>query len=98
MINIVEIQQQMVQGMTKPWLCVGDDGKRYVVKRLNAGMNGCIYEWVAGHLGQLFGLNIPLLVLVNIDECLVEYDSNLQLELGAGLAFASCFMFPRRFE
>ena len=91
LINIVEIQQQMVQGMTKPWLCVGDDGKKYVVKRLNAGIHGCISEWVAGNLGRKFGLNIPDLVLVSIDECILEYDSNLQMELGAGIAFASRF-------
>ncbi|WP_076418037.1 HipA family kinase [Colwellia sp. UCD-KL20] len=91
MIDIVEIQQQMVQGKTRPWLCVGDDGKQYVVKRLNAGINGCVYEWVAGNLGRIFGLNIPDLVLVNVDECLVEYDSNLQMELGSGIAFASRF-------
>ena len=91
MINIIEIQQPMQQGMTKPWLCRGDDGHQYVVKRLNAGLQGCIYEWIAGNLGQWFGLNIPNIALVNIDEMLVEYDLHLQLELGAGIAFASKF-------
>ncbi|WP_268410226.1 HipA family kinase [Alteromonas sp. a30] len=64
-------------------------GKKYVVKRLNAGFKGCVYEWVAGNLGRLFGLNIPDVELVNIDDELVEYDADLQIELGAGIAFAS---------
>lgn len=89
MINIVEIQQSMIQGMTKPRLCVGDDDMRYIVKRRNAGFEGCIAEWIAGNLGQKFGLNIPDVALVNIDETLIQYDVELQATLGAGTAFAS---------
>ncbi|MBP59443.1 MULTISPECIES: HipA family kinase [Idiomarina] len=89
MVDIVEIQQQMTQGMTKPWLCAGDDGNQYVVKRLNAGLNGCIYEWISANLGKKLGLNIPDPELVYIDEPMVEFDIDLQTELGSGVAFAS---------
>lgn len=89
MVDIVEIQQQMTQGMTKPWLCAGDDGNQYVVKRLNAGLVGCIYEWISANLGKELGLNIPDPELVYIDEPMVEFDIDLQTELGSGMAFAS---------
>lgn len=89
MINIIEIQQRMSQGFTKPWLCLGDDNKKYVVKRLNATYQGCIYEWVSAKLGQTIGLPIPRCCLVYIDESLVEYDSDLIYDLGCGIGFAT---------
>lgn len=91
MIEIIEIQQPMTQGKTQPWLCVGDNDKRYVVKRRNANFTGCLYEWVAANLGQKLGLNIPNPELVYIDQGLMEYDKELEWELGAGTAFASSF-------
>ena len=89
MINIIEIQQRMSQGVTEPWLCLGDDNKKYVVKRLNAAYKGCIYEWVSANLGLAFGLPIPRCCLVYIDECLVEYDFDLTHDLGSGIGFAT---------
>lgn len=89
MINIIEIQQRMTQGVTKPWLCRGDDGKLYVVKRLNAAYLGCIYEWIAAQLGTRFGLPVPDSQLVYIDDLLVEGDDELTNDLGCGIAFAS---------
>ena len=82
MINIIEIQQRMTQGFTKPWLCRGDDGKLYVVKRLNAAYLGCIYEWIAAQLGTRFGLPVPDSQLVYIDDLLVEGDDELTNDLG----------------
>lgn len=90
MINIIEIQQRMTQGKTEPWLCLGNDQKKYVVKRLNATFKGCLYEWIAANLGQRFGLAIPDFALVSVDEALVEYDIDLLTGLGAGVAFGSC--------
>jgi hypothetical protein len=88
-INIIEIQQKMTQGQTEPWLCLGDDNNQYVVKRLSATFKGCLYEWIAANLGQRFGLAIPDCALVYIDESLIEYDIDLLVGLGAGVAFAS---------
>ena len=79
----------MTQGKTEPWLCLGDDNNQYVVKRLNATFKGCLYEWIAANLGQRFGLAIPDCELVYIDESLVEYDTDLLVGLGSGIAFAS---------
>ncbi|GAA6186454.1 hypothetical protein NBRC116595_37040 [Aliiglaciecola sp. NS0011-25] len=81
----------MSQGKTEPWLCLGDDSKKYVVKRQSATFKGCLYEWIAANLGQRFGLAIPDFSLANIDEELVEFDIDLMIGLGAGVAFASRF-------
>ena len=89
MINIIEIKQKMTQGKTEPWLCLGDDNNEYVVKRLNATFKGCLYEWIAANLGQRYGLAIPDCALVYVDESLVEYDIDLLVGLGSGIAFAS---------
>lgn len=89
MVNIIEIKQKMTQGKTEPWLCLGDDDNRYVVKRFNATFKGCVYEWIAANLGQRFGLAIPDCALVNIDEFLVEYEAELLTGLGSGIGFGS---------
>lgn len=91
MINITAIERTMTQGATKPWLCLGDNGLQYIVKRLNATFGGCIKEWIAGRLGILFGLNIPAVQQVYIGEYLVQFDSEHESELGVGIAFASEF-------
>jgi hypothetical protein len=42
MIAIIEIQYQMKQGATAPYLCLADNNKKYVIKRQRAGFDGCI--------------------------------------------------------
>ena len=42
MIAIIEIQYQMKQGATAPYLCLADNNKKYVIKRQRAGFEGCI--------------------------------------------------------
>lgn len=82
----------MKQGATAPYLCLGDNDKKYVIKRQRAGFEGCIKEWLLGNLGQAFGLPIPDCQLVNIDSCLLEYNDIYLSEIGQGTAFASEFI------
>lgn len=89
LIHLFEIKTAMHQGMTKPLLCKGNDEQQYVVKRLNAGLEGCIYEWVASRIGRLFGINIPPSEQVWIDRALFKYSNDLQITLGEGIGFAS---------
>ncbi|MER2491221.1 HipA family kinase [Catenovulum sediminis] len=91
-ICIVEIIHQMTQGATGPYLCLADNGKKYVIKRQRAGFEGCIKEWLFGKLGQDFGLPIPNCELVYVDSALLEYNSDYQFEIGEGVAFASEFI------
>jgi hypothetical protein len=92
LINVIEILYQMKQGATAPYLCLGDNDKKYVIKRQRAGFEGCVKEWLLGKLGQSFGLPIPDCQLVNIDGSLLEYNDNYLSEIGEGTAFASEFI------
>jgi hypothetical protein len=89
MIAIIEIQYQMKQGATAPYLCLADNNKKYVIKRQRAGFEGCIKEWLFGKLGQSFGLPIPDCELVYVDRSLLEYNVDYQFEIGEGVAFGS---------
>ena len=63
MLEIVSIERIAAQGMTKPLICLADDGDTYLVKYANgATVNGLVKEWLAGHLAQDFGFKIPKFV------------------------------------
>ena len=60
MLEIVSIEGVAVQGMTKPLICRADDDGRYLVKYANGvTVNGLVKEWLAAHLAQDFGFNVP---------------------------------------
>jgi len=89
-IEIVEVLRRSDQGMTRPFICRGDDGETYFVKGLDAGRRSQICEWVAGHLAVLLGLPIAPFAIVEVPEELLELDSGLDLSgLGVGPVFAS---------
>lgn len=89
MISIIEIIRQMKQGLTKPFLAVANNDKKYIIKGIGATYEGLVGEWVAGHLGVAFGLPIPDFSLAYVDDALIEFDKNLQSELGKGMVFGS---------
>jgi hypothetical protein len=45
LINVIEILYQMKQGATAPYLCLGDNDKKYVIKRQRAGFEGKRSFW-----------------------------------------------------
>jgi HipA-like kinase len=59
MIRIVEIITRSEQGITRPFLCRGDNGLQYFVKGHGAGRRALIAEWIAGNIGKRLGLPIP---------------------------------------
>jgi len=59
MLTIVEIISEAQQGQTRPFLCRGNDGHEYYVKRANAGYKALMAEWIAGSLGRYLNLPIP---------------------------------------
>lgn len=90
MLNIVEIIKIASQGMTKPFLCKGSDGKTYYAKGKRASAPGLIKEWMAGNLAKAFGLPIPNFSCAYIDRLLVEsYGSEAVEYLGSGDIFVS---------
>lgn len=84
-IRIVEIMGRSTQGITRPFLCRGDDGQQYFVKGYNAGRRALISEWLAGHLGLRLGLPIPAFAQTTIPAELIRFSARDDIhDLGAG--------------
>lgn len=89
-VEIVEIIDRSTQGMTRPFICRGDDGAVYFVKGRGAGRRSLICEWIAGQLGQRLGLPIAPFEIAEISAALLAIAPRDDLaDLGAGKAFAS---------
>jgi hypothetical protein len=89
-VEIVEIMGRSEQGVTRPFICRGDDGHVYFVKGRGAGMRSLICEWIAGQLGRRLGLPIAPFEIVEVGPELIEIATRSDMaELGAGLAFGS---------
>lgn len=92
MIEITEIVRPFEQGSTRPFLCVAEDGKKYVVKGQAATRRQLIAEYVCAHLAKRFGLPIPNFDIAYIDSSLIRYNEDAKDSLGEGEAFASEFI------
>lgn len=89
-IEIVEIMGRSEQGITRPFICRGDDDHVYFVKGHDAGRRGLICEWVAGQLGLRLDLPIAPFEIVDVPPELVSIAMREDVrDLGAGKAFAS---------
>jgi hypothetical protein len=89
-IKIREIITRSDQGITRPFLCRGDDGQLYYVKGAGAGRKALISEWLAGHIGKRLGLPIPDFCQARIPENLIEGSARDDIsELGHGVGFGS---------
>lgn len=97
LIRITEILERSVQGRTKPFLCRGEDGHLYYVKGRYAGRRSLICEWLAGHLGRLFGLPIPPFTLAVVPEQLIRLHPE-GIDLGTEPVFASQLISPHLAE
>lgn len=73
-VQVVEVLRRSEQGMTRPFICRGDDGEIYFVKGVGAGRRSQICEWVAGKLASAFGLPIAPFRLLDVPEELIEAD------------------------
>ncbi len=87
-IQIVEIMGRAKQGITRPFICRGDDDQIYFVKGVGAGRRSQVCEWIAGNLALELGLPIAPFEIVDVPVELVE-DNPQYSDLGVGPAFAS---------
>jgi len=89
-VRIVEIISRSEQGITRPFLCRGEDGRQYFVKGGGAGRRALISEWLAGQIGLHLGLPIPNFQQMIISREIVEFSAREDIqELGAGTGFGS---------
>lgn len=97
MITITEILGRAEQGMTRPFVCRGDDLMTYYVKGAYAGRRSLCCEWVANRLVNLVmpsaPLGVPLSTMAEVPAVLIEGSARKDArDLGEGLVFASLRM------
>ena len=89
-LTIIEVLGRSEQGITRPFLCRGDDDLLYYAKGRFAGKKALCCEWVAGRLGKLLELPVPDFAMATVPETLVRYSAMTDIaELDSGLVFAS---------
>ena len=89
-IEIIEVLRRSKQGVTRPFICRGDDDKIYFVKGFDTGRRSQICEWVAGRLAVLMGLHLAHFEMVDVPEELSDLNKGTPLDgLGIGSAFGS---------
>lgn len=89
-VVIEEVLGRAHQGVTRPFICQGDDGAVYYVKGVGAGRRSQICEWVAAQLATAFGLPVADYVLAQVPSELVAWRVRPDIgELGVGVVFAS---------
>ncbi len=90
-IAISEIITRSEQGVTKPFICLSDDGRKWFVKGLaGVGAEALRAEWLCGRLAKLLRLPIPDFAIAEVDEMLVASSAVKDVfELGRKYAFAS---------
>lgn len=88
-IEIVEIVGPSEQGTARPYLCRGEDGLSYYVKGRQTNRHSLLAEWLCGHLGRAFGLNIPPFRQVLVSEGLILECPRDWRDLGEGICFGS---------
>lgn len=89
-LKIIEIISRSSQGVTRPFLCRGENGEQYYVKGHGAGCRARISEWIGGYLGACLGLPIPSFTMTEVPDELIRYSARYDLtELGRGVGFGS---------
>ncbi|MDD2814333.1 MAG: hypothetical protein PHP00_01140 [Thiotrichaceae bacterium] len=89
-VEIIQILRRAADGITKPFICKGENSLIYVVKGIGAGKRSLICEWIAGCLAQQLQLPIAPFCIVDVPEELLAnnvYEDSKYL--GIGLAFGS---------
>jgi len=96
-VNACRYVQPLREGGSLPALVEADDGALYVVKLRGAGQGtlALVAELISGEIARVLGLNVPELVLVEVDELFgkAERDPEIQHLLRAstgsnlGMAF-----------
>lgn len=87
---ITEVIERAAQGMTRPYLCMAEDGNAWFVKSAGAHWRSLVCEWIAGRLAGAFGLPLPAIAQPTVDESLAEaLRGQGDHDLAAGSAFGS---------
>lgn len=94
LVTITEIIGRAHQGITRPFICRGDDSFTYYVKGAYAGQRSLCCEWMANRLVSLVlpsgALAVPPFTMAEVPVSLIRDSARADVrDLGAGLVFAS---------
>lgn len=70
------------EGGSLPAVVEADDGQLYVMKFVGAGQGAkaLVAEVIAGHIGLALGLNVPAMVLLELDPSLARSEPNPEIQ------------------
>lgn len=88
-LQIVEVLGPSLQGMSRPYKCIAEDGALYYVKGQQTNRASLWREWISAHLATALNLPLPPFALVQVDETLLAELPREWRELGATPAFGS---------
>lgn len=71
-MRIRQILRVSDQGVSQPFLCVADNGRRYWCKGANGGIRGMVCEWLCANLAGRLGLPVPPFRVLEVPEGLFE--------------------------
>jgi hypothetical protein len=91
LLEVVEIREKMKQGRTEPYLCIANDGNKYIVKNNKTLGRGLLCEYICAFIGKNFKLPIPDFELINISPNLIK-NNNLESHFNDYPAFASKYI------
>lgn len=58
-MNITAIVKVSMQGVSRPYVCLGDDGRLYWCKGNHTGLRALMLEWLCAKIAQTVGLPVP---------------------------------------
>ena len=88
-LQIVEVLGPSVQGMSRPYVCIAEDGFRYYVKGQQTNRGSLWKEWISAHLAVALELPLPPFALVQADEALLAELPSEWRDIGTTPAFGS---------
>ncbi|MEO0414221.1 MAG: HipA family kinase [Verrucomicrobiota bacterium] len=88
--KLIAIHGRSATGVSRPFLCEGDQGQSFVVKSRNVGSEQLVMEYLLAHLAEEYGLPVAPFELVDVPPLLADHalvtDAH---ELSPGPAFGS---------
>lgn len=89
-VKVISICGRAPNGLSRPFICEGDDGNFYFLKSGNVTHGERVKEYLVSRLAEEFGLPVAPIELVSLGEELIEYAVVEGVEdLKPGIAFAS---------
>ena len=101
-VNALRYITPLREGGSLPAIVEADDGEMYVIKFSGAGqgVKALIAELISGEVARLLGLNVPEIVLIELDPVIGRSEPNSEiqdlLQASTGLNFGLCYL-PQAF-